>query len=79
MAGIQEREAIRAGGVLVKVCVAPVSSFLRVTVALGTAAPLGSVTVPTTPPVVSDYPNAASGGLNRKAMAAINTSRRVKA
>ena len=44
--------------VVLVVCCAPVSLLLRVTVALDTAAPLGSSTVPAMSPEVSDCPQA---------------------
>jgi len=53
--------------------VAPVPSFLIVTVAFGTAAPLGSVTVPLMSPEVSDCPNDAAGMSSKQIMARVTT------
>jgi hypothetical protein len=60
-------------------CVPPVSLFFRVTIAVGTAAPLGSVIVPVTLPVVRDWANEVAGSSNTPATTTINGRNRERA
>jgi hypothetical protein len=56
-----------------------VSLFFNVTVALGTAAPLGSVTVPVTAPLVKDCPKAEQETPKKQAAKNVKASHREKA